>query len=110
MSFSPVRVSIIAGALLATSLSCSNALSSESPQDPALESVKFSFQFNRADLASEEGANRMLKALVSKARKACTSWGEPSISLHRTDTQCVAQLVQRASDQVGAERLAYQRR
>jgi UrcA family protein len=108
MSISLAPGSMIVGALLAISPLCSDALGAQPPQSQEHERVKFNFQFKRTDLANDKEASRVFKALVSKARKACTAWGESSISLHRTDTECVAQLVERVSTQMGAEKLAQQ--
>jgi UrcA family protein len=94
----------VAGILAATLLHPAVAAQSLSVGQ-AREPVAFSFRFSRQQLGTQGGAERVYKALVRQAARACTTPVLGSAHLRYKDEECVAGLVDKTVRKIGAELL-----
>jgi UrcA family protein len=69
------------------------------------EPVKFSYRFNRADLDTREGTQRVYRNLTHDARRACAEERASLADLHRVDHGCVAELVNDVVRRIGSPSL-----
>jgi UrcA family protein len=96
----------VAGILAATLLHPAAAAQSPSVGQ-AREPVAFSFRFSRAQLGTQRGAERVYKALVRRANRACTTTRTGS-GLHYKDSECVAGLVEKTVRRIDMQLLTSQ--
>lgn len=92
---------IAAGLLAATLLQPVASLAAAGDKEP----VKFNFKFRQADLDTQRGAQNVHRALVYRATVVCTDSGVPTLSVHRTDLECVSKLVEQVVKQIGSDTL-----
>jgi UrcA family protein len=71
---------------------------------PALETFKFKFAYDRAQLDDAASAQRVLGQLEAEVRSHCAAVGRKGVDL--VDQACVAETMKKAVKQIGSSTLA----
>ena len=74
--------------------------------DHGREPIQFEYRFNRADLKTQQGAQRVYRNLVRKAQRVCADDHAMMTDMHRIDRRCAAELVDNVVMRIGSATLA----